>query len=156
MSVSPNRCKTHPVGQGTTLTYRRSFSFGLIALFLSGSVFAQELDESRALRLLDVQTVIAAWQEAGPELALPAAHSLDLNLVTADELMALPGATVRGVAAILAYRTQYGRFTELSELNAVDDLPTAEAAALVPFLFVKAEKERLPEALWVRLRGLGC
>ena len=154
MSRSALRCILNFIAHG--------FSYGmagLLILTLPLPATAQELDESRALRLLDVQTAIAAWQEAGPELALPAPHSLDLNLVTADELMALPGATVRGAAAILAYRAHYGRFSELSELNAVDDLPTAEAAALVPYLFVKAEKERLPNALgaaarpWLLMRG---
>lgn len=117
--------------------------FGMVRLTLAQT---EELDESRALRLLDVQTAIAAWQEAGPELAIPGLHRVDINLATADELAALPGATPAGAAAILRYRSAYGRFSEVSELNAVEDLSTAEAAALAPFLFVQEPKQGLPKA----------
>lgn len=117
--------------------------FGRVGLCWSQT---EELDEPRALRLLDVQTAIAAWQEAGPELALPGPHRVDLNLATADELAALPGATPAGAAAILRYRAAYGRFSEVSELNAVEDLSTAEAAVLAPYLFVEEPKPGLPKA----------
>lgn len=124
--------------------------FGMVQLTLAQT---EELDEPRALRLLDVQTVLAAWQEAGPELALPGLHRIDLNLATADELAALPGATPAGAAAILRYRAAYGRFSEVSELNAVEDLSTAEAAAFAPYLFVKEARSGFPKAAEVLGRG---
>ncbi len=93
-----------------------------------------ELTEPQALQALDVQTMPGAWQEAGPELAQTPPASLDINRASPDELLALPGATPAGIAALLRYRQQYGGFAELSELNAVPGLSTAEAQALAPYL----------------------
>ena len=125
-------------------------ALGLGLAMAAGHARAQtELAEPEALQLLDVQTLPGAWQEAGPELAQPPPAALDLNRATPDELLALPGATPAGIAALLRYRRQYGGFAELSELNAVPGLATAEAQALAPYLKLAPRPAAVPlRRLW--------
>jgi len=114
------------------------------------SITAEDLSESRALQLLDVQTTLGAWVLAGPDLGLPRLRSVHLNLATADELLAVPGATYTGISALLRYRSLHGRFAEVAELNAVEGLSTKEAVAIAPYLYVIALRARFPRlAEWL-------
>jgi hypothetical protein len=106
----------------------------------------EEVSENQILKAIDIQTTLGAWAVAGPDYYVPGPKSVNLNLVTAEQLQEIPGTTPAGIAAILKYKNLYGRFTEVSELNAVEGLSTQEAQALAPFLRVEPLELHFPSA----------
>ena len=55
---------------------------------------------------------------------------LDLNAATAEQLEALPGVGPSTAAAIVAYRTEHGRFRSVDELQEVRGIGPAKFEAV--------------------------
>lgn len=62
--------------------------------------------------------------------------TIDLNSATAQQLESLPGIGPVTAAAILAWRSQHGRFTTVAELQEVDGIGPKTYAQLVPYVRV--------------------
>ena len=73
-----------------------------------------------------------AASSAGPS----AAATIDLNRATAAQLEQLPGVRPVTAAAILAWRTEHGRFTAISELQQVDGIGPKTYAQIAPHVRV--------------------
>jgi competence protein ComEA len=58
--------------------------------------------------------------------------TIDLNSATAQQLESLPGVGPVTAAAILAWRTQHGRFTTVAELQEVDGIGPKTYAQIAP------------------------
>lgn len=61
---------------------------------------------------------------------------LDLNSATAEQLEQLPGVGPVTAKAILAWRTEHGRFTNVTELQEVDGIGPKTYAQLAPHVRV--------------------
>lgn len=70
---------------------------------------------------------------AGPR---PSSSALDLNRATATELEQLPGVGPVTAAAIVAWRTQHGRFSAVAELQQVDGIGPKTYAQIAPHVRV--------------------
>lgn len=64
------------------------------------------------------------------------AAPIDLNTATAEQLDLLPGVGPSTAAAILAYRSEQGRFRSVDELQEVRGIGPAKFEALVDLVVV--------------------
>src|SRR5262249_27532007 len=75
---------------------------------------------------------------------------LDLNRAGAEEFRLLPFLTEPEIEAILRHRAQYGRFSAIEELQAVEGLPLAQARRLRHYcvLYPETGLARLLTGFW--------
>ncbi|MDR1387756.1 MAG: helix-hairpin-helix domain-containing protein [Propionibacteriaceae bacterium] len=84
----------------------------------------------------EVRAGLDGGPAAGGSTAVPAGGTIDLNSATAQQLETLPGVGPVTAAAILAWRSQHGRFTTVAELQEVDGIGPKTYAQLVPYVRV--------------------
>jgi competence protein ComEA len=82
-----------------------------------------------AARVHDGRQINVPFQKSGT-----AAAKLDINTAAQDELDAVPGMPPGLGAEIVAYRTEWGPFTSISQLHSVLGVDAATAKGLAHFL----------------------
>jgi comEA protein len=73
---------------------------------------------------------------------LPAAHSVDLNSATADELQQVPGIGPSTAKAIVNFREKSGPFQKVEELLAIKGISKARFEKMRPYLTISAVPQK--------------
>ena len=87
-------------------------------------------------------------EELFEELSWLADHPLDLNAVTAEELLRIPGVLPADADALVRWRRRVGTFTGVEQLRRIDGAGRRLHFLLAPFVRVQA-----PEGLFARVRS---
>jgi hypothetical protein len=80
-------------------------------------------------------------------------HPFDLNRVSLDELLSLPGVSPSDAAALLAFRNVHRRFRYVQELQLVPDVGEHLFLSLGPYVQVPLRPRRSPAGSSLRLRS---
>lgn len=108
---------------------------GLALLITGGILLFQALDVPPLYPVVVPATMVA-------ETTAPNPGKVNLNTATAEELMTLPGIGPAKAEAILQYRSEYGGFTEPSELLNVKGIGEQIFEKIVPYLTVEEEVQQ--------------
>lgn len=123
--------------------------FGL--LLMGSAVYAQVPDTTEAAVLRDLEMILEEVDEdSGIDaeqitqfLQDLAANPLDLNTVSVEELMQIPGVTLRVASAVVAHRKKNGKFASVSELEKVKGVGAATRARMQPYVTVRATRQEV-------------
>ena len=96
---------------------------GLAALVALLLVFflGMRLIESRSERLT-IDPAVTEEATEPPQRSLPESGQIDINIATLDELKSLDGIGEKKAQAIIDYRNEYGPFTAIEEITAVEGI----------------------------------
>jgi comEA protein len=74
----------------------------------------------------------------------PAAHSVDLNSATADELQQVPGIGPSTAKAIVNFRQKSGPFQKVEDLLAIKGISKTRFEKMRPYLTIAAVPQKSP------------
>jgi competence ComEA-like helix-hairpin-helix protein len=125
---------------------RKAALFGLLLIGSAG--YAQVPDTTEAAVLRDLEMILEEVDEdSGIDaeqitqfLQDLAANPLDLNKASVEELMQIPGVTLRVASAIVAHRKKNGKFASVSELEKVKGVGAATRARMQPYVTVRTTR----------------
>jgi len=139
---------------------RKQLALLSLALLCFISAFGQEYPkreiqiESFVENLFDLQSENTNYEDLYESLLMLYINPLNLNKATREELRSLYVLSERQVNSLIDYRTKFGLFLSVYELQALPDFDLVTIYNLMPFVYVRGADDReMAGNLWQRMRS---
>ena len=132
----------------------------LLLLLLCAPVFVRPANSQEMIA--DLLEQYSLEQESGidystfsEELLLISQNPINLNRATREQLEKLPFLRDEQVEKLLSYRSQFGDFNTLYELQLIEGLDRTDIRHILPFVYVGAGENQGPKLYWVDVLKYG-
>ena len=136
-----------PAERKKKVSYQTAFRLtaGLVLLLLAFFIGMKWIEHARDKRIVYYENTpgtTLATKDAADDNAERAIPQIKVNINTADvsELMTLPGIGEVRAQQIVAYRNEYGRFTDLRELMNISGIGDATFEKLLPYITLEDDE----------------